>query len=199
MTEDFLGNVKGGIKIFDFSYKDDKFTFDVTFGPENAAAPSSKMLLTAKTFPNHQALSFMDEKVQIHETVMVWLKDEATLISEGWEKRGKTSLAHKDVKFKLGEEKRKLLGSAQTGKIGVTREFEPFFFTAEGWRFSAAEIKMVLKTGFLEKPRSIDINTQSGVLRYDSQANLVQLPNGTSVSGQMLKDLRTLLKFAKLI
>ncbi len=195
MLEQLLAN----IKLYDVKYRDDIFTFDVAWGSADSTVATSRALLNGKNFPDHTAFKFVDENVQVHEKVMVWLKDEAVLLTEGWEKRGKSSLVKKGIKFKLGEEKRLLLGSAQTGKIGITKDLEPFFFTEAGWRFSPAEIKMVLKTGFIAKPRSNEITTMSGVLRYEESNNSVYLPDGKIIGGQLLKDMRTLLKFAKLI
>lgn len=195
MLEKLLAN----IKIFDFQYNDQHFTFDITWGNQNSTVPQTRSLLTNKQFPTHTPFQFLDEQVQIHDKLMFWLKDEKTLLAEGWQKRGKSSLVHKNVKFKLGEEKRQLLGTVQQGKIGITREFEPFIFIENGWRFSPAEVQMVLKMGLVEKPRATKIQTASGIFTFDPVNEAVVLPSGHTFSGQMLKDLRTLMRFAKLI
>lgn len=188
MFKDILGE-----EIYSSNYRDDLFTYEIQ-------KDISTVPILLDTRVKHKPFKFLDENVLIHESVTVFLKSEKELLNEGWEPKGKSSLALKNSKaFLIGKEKKKLLGKQVSGLIGITRDLQPFFFDAANhWRFGEKEIKLILKSNDLNiESKHIIINGED--YNYDASANRLYLPNGQQFSGQLLNNIRLALKALNLI
>lgn len=187
-----LDKILSGWKVFEFAHAPDYHTFTVKVGPLNSPLATKACRLDISSFPAHVPLVFMDEKVQIGEDVIVVFKKEKELIKEGWKPFGKSSLKKKGAMFNIGKEKRKLLGSTQKGRMGVDADFNLYFYSAGGWRFSSAEIKCIMKA----PKRNQKFDGGSGTFTYD--LNTLILPDGHAVQGRNLTDMLLALKAFKL-
>ncbi len=175
-------------------YRDDLFTYEVQFDI------SQPPILLDLEKVEHNRLKFLDEMVLIHEPVTVFLKTEKELLNEGWQPWGKSSLILKDSEaFKIGKEKAKLLGKQLKGRIGITRQLQPFFFDLNNhWRFSEKEIKLILKDLFNKKENK-EISVKSGTYQYKANTNTIIFPTGRSMPSEQLNELRLVLKEFNLI
>lgn len=191
-------NISDKLKIFDLRYAKNRHTFEVAYGAPTAITAAGSSLLTVENFPDHAPFKFLDENVQVYEEVLVFLKKEEILKAEGWKNWGKKSMKKDGLMFKIGAEKRKLLGTAQKGKIGLTEKFEPYVFMSDGWRFSPNEVQCILKAGLLDKPITTAITTATGDWKFSPKDGITG-PSGFYIQPKYIKDLRILMKFAKLV
>lgn len=193
MIAELLGDQ---FKLFNVEYEADRHTFAVTWGPKNSASPHSRSPLSYTNFPNHHPLTFLDEKVRIHEEVMIWIKDECLLKHEGWEEyRDGHRMRSDNSPFVIGKDKRKLLGTGVKAFIGVDEQLRPYAVYRE-WRFSPNEIKTVLRLNFTEPLKFTEIATADGMLTVFADNRTVQLPDGHIIPTKWLPALKELCRMA---
>lgn len=185
-------------KVHKSKYIDALYTFEVEVTGD-AFEGSRIQLLNKINFPDSVFLKFIDERVQIHDEVMIWLKEEVLLRSEGWKEISKHSIKSAASPFRIGKEKKKFLGGSHKGKIGIDKNFHPFVFFESGYRFSPDEVKCVIKTDDLFKGPGVSLETSDGTLTYSPELKWITLPNGTKLTNQMINNLIVLMKRAKIL
>lgn len=136
----------------------------------------------------------LDEDVKVGETIMVWLKDEALLRSEGWQDYRTSSLKREGSPLIIGKTKRKMLGDCIRCTAGKDEKGNPVVFTADGYRFAPGEIKAVVKLEKSEAYKPADISTVDGSIIYSPKSRSVTLPNGLSFSDKWLPYLKRLIR-----
>lgn len=170
-----------GTKITSLAYDANRHTYLIRIN-DNV----NPVLLSKTGIPSHVPLLFLDERVQILERVLVGIKSEKTLLSEGWKPYLKTSLKGPKSPFLIGKDKRSVLGTDQHGNIGITKDFKPYVFLNDGWRFGMNEIDYIIRLDCLPKTKDAAFNG----FTYNSNASTLQLPYSGMVLGK--KDIDSL-------
>jgi hypothetical protein len=193
---DMVLDLLNGVKVFKVEYSKVHHTFIVTWGPAGASEPHNRSTLNRLHFPDHKPLKFMDEYVRIGDEVMVWLKDESSLKEEGWQEyRDGRRLRSESSPFFIGKEKRRLLGTGMTCKIGVTEKLQVYAYYKD-YRFSPAEVKTVLKLDFVEPMTFAEVATEDGYFSYKPSNNKITLPDGNEVPAKWVKGINEVYKQA---
>jgi hypothetical protein len=193
-----LAQFLNGLNVSNMVYEPANHTFTI-----NPAGTTINVPLTKDQFPDHPPLKFMDEFLQIYEDVAVVLKPELELKMDGWaDDKKKNYLINDKIKFFIGSKKRQMLGKAYSGRVGVTRSFEPYIFIGD-YRFMPAQIKCVIKkndlrlSGPAKSMKMQDVNGRNYI--FDVGAKTLRLPSSTFNTGRELNDLVAFLKKARLI
>lgn len=169
--------------------------YDLLYSPFE---PPEKIerLFDIKHFPNHVPFQLLDEQVRVGEEVMVWLKDEACLLANGWMPHRNSSLKSAASLFIIGRTKRKLLGKAIQCRVGITANFEPIVYQEDGFRFSKDEIKAIARLDHATKFKDVELNTQYGTLFFEKKNRRVVLPDGNIIQEKYLMHLKRLIREA---
>lgn len=193
-----MNNLQG---IVSSEYSSEDHTFRLSINTVSSLSPID-IILTKQNFPNHTELEFLDESVQIYEDVSVVLKDRKELKLNGWvESENKKRLISKNSRFFIGGFKRKMLGNVYTGKIGITKDFEPYVFINK-YRFTPKEIKCIIKNETLKlssSDKDVTIDLKQGRFTFNAANKKLSLPASSFTTGEHLNDLLFFLKKAKLI
>jgi hypothetical protein len=188
-----IENVLPGVKIDKIEYSASHHTF-LVLSSFNGEAPIMRPF-NKLSFPNHTPFSFLDEKVQIGDKVWVYLKPETELKLAGYKEVGKTTLQPPEGGLKLGSDKRKMLGSVKEGRIAVSPSWKPIIVIGD-YRFIPAEVKCIIKSDLSWEVKDAEVTGPHGKMIFDKKSNILILPNGATISGMYLKDLKKLISLA---
>lgn len=194
--ETMLSKLLPGYIISETKYREDLYTFEVSVDSPASAKPI-KLAVNPGNFPDMISLPFMDEQVQIHEKLSVYLKDEALLRLEGWKDATKHTLVGPSP-FKIGKHKKVFLGKALSGTVCISESFK-LFILIDKWRFSSDEIKCILKPDIFQSGESTKLTLPSGEFYYDKAKKHLWTSNGSSFNGQNLIDLAEMMQRCKLV
>lgn len=190
------------MRVVSAKYRAELHTFELTVQPEGSST-THVVLLDTRFFPNHPALQFLDEEVQIGENVKVILKSEKELELIGWKlaERKKKLLAHPDSKFLIGSSKKKMLGGVYNAKVGVTDHMQPYL-VIEKFRFGPSEVKCIVRTSDLKVPdnaKTVTSPTNYGTFSYNAEKRQLVLPSTVYHDVAAISALIAFLKKAKLV
>lgn len=184
-----------GVKVFSVRYVQGFHTFNLEWGSAGQEFPSQAGVLSVEHFPEHTPFSILDEAVRIGEEVMVWIKDEGELKNDGWLEYRRSSLKAQGLPFIIGKEKRKLLGRAIKGSIGVNENMQPYIISQpDGYRFSPSELKAIVRLDVTVKLKEAHVNTPNGTMFYLTKDRYVSLPDGGSLNAKWLPFLKKLIR-----
>lgn len=184
------------IKVMNVKYNAKHFHFEIECIMPGHTAPNVYPL-DKRFFPKHSPVQFLDEQVQVGETVQVWIKEEEVLKSEGWKDITKHTLSNPESPFKIGKGKKVYLGGAHKGLICLNEKFQPFV-NIKGYRFSEKEIKCILRLDNLFSSKNAEIVTSRGAWVYNAEKQNLASPYGT-FSNEEVTNLIDLMRQARLI
>lgn len=177
-----------GVSIVGTYYRPDSHTHVI------GLTGGGEVLLHKDYFPDKTTLPFLDEKVEIGEVVEFLLKDEKTLR----EKENFVDISKKTIgtsgTFKIGPEKKRLLGLSTSGTIGITKNFKPYIYTKEGWRFTEKEVLAIIKSDVKVETKDFS----SGAFSYSSDKKELWV-NGQFIDQDQIKELVYVLTGAGLL
>jgi hypothetical protein len=184
-------------KIINVKYDNDTESFLVECltpnSPEIMQFPFNK-----DYFPDHKPFLVLDESIQVGENVYIWLKEEELLKREGWKETKNNMLISADSPFKIGKSKKGFLGGAHKGFLGLDEKFRPFIKIGK-YRFSANEIKCIVKTEDTFYGKNARITTPSGEWEYLAEQGIVVMSDGKKMSKVNVGHFIDLIREAKLI
>jgi hypothetical protein len=184
-------------------YKPERHTFEVTFKRAGSTVPHVS-LFTYQYFPEMEPIAFLDEKLRIGESVHFWLKSVSELTDDGWVELQKVFSSSKSP-FKMGKDKKALLGMCLEGKVGISENLTPYIYVVggkAGFRFSEAEIKMILKdpSNSLKTTSKQNVRMSGEGIEYNAKNNELSLNHGDIyLSGNSVNQLVTLFRRARLV
>ncbi len=167
------------MKIFSLRYNEKIFAFEVECTLPGHKAPGI-YVFDNKFFPNHLPLPFLDEKLQVGESVHVWIKEEAALKNEGWKDLTKHTLGSPDSPFKIGKAKKVYLGGAHKGTVCLDEKFNPFV-AIKGFRFSPIEIQCVVRLENMFVGTNAEITSREGKWKYEADKQVVVDNEGNAI------------------
>ena len=149
-------------------------------------------------FPQHEPVPLLDENVQIGEIVQIWLKEEELLKSEGWKEVTKNTLKSPDSPFSIGKGKKPYLGGAHKGIVCLDENFKPFVLV-KAYRFSATEIKCVLRLDDMFNGKNATIMVNGGSWSYDADKRILLTAQGGKYGQDDINSMIDLLRRARLV
>lgn len=185
------------MKILNMKYNPKIFAFEVECIMPGQTVPGV-YVFDKKYFPNHAPVPLLDEMVQVGEAVHVWIKEEELLKSEGWKDLTKHTLASPDSPFKIGKGKKIYLGGAHKGTVCLNEKFQPFV-AIKGYRFSANEIKCVLRLDNMFAGKNAEISNPQGKWTFSADKQLLVTPKFKLQGMEDINGLIDLMRRARLI